>query len=106
MSSVSHLRKLAAETPDDHCASCGAGLFFSAALVSALRGRANLARASRLLVEVEHPFIEGGDPDLAFTGHNVCDTCSMLEDALIEATGTANHPDRVAAYQRMMERFS
>lgn len=106
MSSASALRKAGAETPDDHCASCGAGIFFSARLIDGLRGAAKLAHASRMLTEAPHPFIEGGNPDLVFASYNVCAICSSLEGELIEATGTANHPERVASYDRMMERFS
>lgn len=81
-----HLVRAGADTPDDHCCSCGTGLFDEVPIAKMHL----LPRCSNL-----------EDADF---GMQLCELCERIELELIKATGEKSNPTRVAAYKRMQER--
>ena len=76
-----------ADTPDTHCCNCGCGLFEFVPL----RKQHLMPNTSALSNE---------------QWFDLCGPCFQLEAALIQDSGTKEHPLRIAHYQRMLERYN
>lgn len=83
--SSKQLVRAGADTPDGHCANCGAPVFEMVPIGKLMK----LAHSSQLAPSLD-----------------LCGMCFQIEGALIDQTKSIDHPERLAHYQRMMERFS
>ena len=83
--SAKHLSRAGADTPDTRCANCGRGIYDM--------------RPMSKVHDLAYPSMLDGRFDL-------CGTCEQLEAALIAASGSHDHPLRLAHYERMQEKVS
>ena len=76
------LGKHAAQTPDDNCVSCGAGVW-------------DYVPLDQLHKQGIPSSISGAET------MTVCSRCAKLEEMLSQQSGTNVHPERLAHYERM-----